>query len=136
MRISYWSSDVVSSDLDGLTEADFQLLLALMQNGYGWLKMSAPYRLAKKRGMEPVNEIAKAIVAADPDRAIWGSDWPHIPCGAHDTGILLNLLPTWAPDTADIKTILSDNPKTLMGFIRCTPPANPPAEHTRTEDHH
>src|SRR3546814_15230879 len=32
---------------DGLTEADFQRLLALMQNGYGWLKMSAPYRLAK-----------------------------------------------------------------------------------------
>src|SRR3546814_21177040 len=63
---------------DGLTEADFQRLLALMQNGYGWLKMSAPYRLAKKRGMEPVNEIAKAIVAAAPDRAIWGSAWPHI----------------------------------------------------------
>src|SRR3546814_10436089 len=78
--------------------------------------MSAPYRLAKKRGMEPVNEIAKAIVAAAPDRAIWGSDWPHIPWGELDTGILLNLLPTWAPDPADMKKILSDNPKKLMGF--------------------
>src|SRR3546814_2565529 len=93
MRISDWSSDVCSSDLfmidhmgymleeDGLTEADFQRLLALMQNGYGWLKMSAPYRLAKKRGMEPVNEIAKAIVAAAPDRAIWGpgrSEWRRV----------------------------------------------------------
>lgn len=103
---------------DGLTEADFQRLLALMQNGHGWLKMSAPYRLAKKRGMEPVNEIAKAIVAAAPDRAIWGSDWPHIPWGELDTGILLNLLPIWAPDPADMKKILSDNPRKLMGFMR------------------
>src|SRR3546814_15247075 len=122
---------------DGLTEADFQRLLALMQNGYGWLKMSAPYRLAKKRGMEPVNEIAKAIVAAAPDRAIWGSDWPHIPWGELDTGILLNLLPTWAPDPADMKKIPSDNPKKLMGLMRRTPLEKPPAESRRrqTEKH-
>ncbi|CAM8672401.1 MULTISPECIES: amidohydrolase family protein [Sphingobium] len=101
---------------DGLTEADFARLLALMTQGRCWLKLSAPYRLAKKRGMDAVNEIAKTIVAAAPERAIWGSDWPHIPEGARDTGALLNLLAIWAPDPAVRKQILSDNPRKLLGF--------------------
>jgi len=101
---------------DGLTEADFTRLLALMKQGHCWLKLSAPYRLAKKRGMDAVNGIAKAIVAAAPERAIWGSDWPHIPEGARDTGALLNLLSIWAPDPAIRKMILVDNPGRLLGF--------------------
>lgn len=101
---------------DGLTEADFDRLLALMKQGRCWIKLSAPYRLAKKRGMDAVNAIAKAIVAAAPERAIWGSDWPHIPEGGRDTGELLNLLAIWAPDPAVRKQILTDNPKKLLGF--------------------
>lgn len=101
---------------DGLTEGDFDRLLALMKEGRCWLKLSAPYRLAKKRGMDAVNEIAKAIVAAAPERAIWGSDWPHIPEGGRDTGELLNLLAIWAPAPAVRKQILTDNPKKLLGF--------------------
>lgn len=101
---------------DGLTEADFDRLLALMKEGRCWIKLSAPYRLAKKRGMDAVNEIAKAIVAAAPERAIWGSDWPHIPEGSRDTGELLNLLAIWAPDAAVRKQILTDNPQKLLGF--------------------
>jgi predicted TIM-barrel fold metal-dependent hydrolase len=66
--------------------------------------------------MDAVNEIAKAIVAAAPERAIWGSDWPHIPEGSRDTGALLNLLAIWAPDPAVRKQILSDNPRKLLGF--------------------
>lgn len=101
---------------DGLTEADFARLLALMTEGYGWLKLSGPYRLAKKRSMEAVDELAKAIVAAAPDRAIWGSDWPHIPWGQLDTGNLLNRLAIWAPNAVDRQKILSDNPRKLLGF--------------------
>lgn len=101
---------------DGLTDADFTRLLALMKQGRCWLKLSAPYRLARKRGMDAVNGIAKAIVAAAPERAIWGSDWPHIPEGGRDTGALLNLLAIWAPDPAIRKMILVDNPGRLLGF--------------------
>lgn len=101
---------------DGLTDADFEALLALMTHGRCWLKLSAPYRLAKKRGMAAVNEIAGAIVRAAPERAIWGSDWPHIPQGGMDTGELLNLLAIWAPDETDRTTILADNPRRLFCF--------------------
>lgn len=101
---------------DGLTERDFARLIDLARSGRCWIKLSAPYRLAKKRGYEAVEGIAKAIVDAAPQRTIWGSDWPHIPGLGRDTGELLNLLPVWAPDPAIRNAILVDNPRRLFGF--------------------
>lgn len=101
---------------DGLTEGDFARLLDLTRSGRCWIKLSAPYRLAKKRGYAAVEGVAKAIVAAAPDRSIWGSDWPHIPGLGRDTGELLNLLPVWAPDPAIRAQILVANPQRLFGF--------------------
>ena len=103
-------------EADGLTEADFERLLGLMRDGPCWLKLSAPYRLAKTRGYAAVEEVAKAIVLAAPGKAIWGSDWPHIPASSRDTGELLNLLVKWAPDAAVRRQILVDNPARLFGF--------------------
>lgn len=101
---------------DGLTERDFARLIDLAGSGRCWIKLSAPYRLAKKRGYEAVEGIARAIVDAAPQRAIWGSDWPHIPGLGRDTGELLNLLTVWAPDPAVRNAILVDNPRRLFGF--------------------
>ncbi len=101
---------------DGLTEADFSRLLDRLRTGATWLKLSAPYRLAKTRGYGAVEGVAKAIVATAPDKAIWGSDWPHIPGSDRDTGELLNLLPVWAPAEEDRRAILVDNPRRLFGF--------------------
>lgn len=101
---------------DGLTQSDFKRLLALMTEGQCYLKLSGPYRIAKDKGYEAVADVARAIVAQNPRRAIWGSDWPHIPHSGRDTGELLNLLVDWAPDTSDRKAILVDNPQTLFDF--------------------
>ena len=101
---------------DGLTEADFSRLLDRLKSGRTWLKLSAPYRLAKTRGYPAVEGVAKAIVSAAADKAIWGSDWPHIPGSDRDTGELLNLLPVWAPQAADRQAILVENPRRLFGF--------------------
>jgi len=101
---------------DGLTQHDFALLLDVMKNGNAWLKLSGPYRIAKHRGYEAVEPIAKQIVAARPDRVLWGSDWPHLPDGSRDTGELLNLLCRWAPDDATRRQILVDNPARLFDF--------------------
>jgi predicted TIM-barrel fold metal-dependent hydrolase len=101
---------------DGLTSSDFDRLLRAIADGRGWLKLSAPYRLAKDGNFERLRPLARAIVAAIPERVIWGSDWPHIPEGGRDTGELLNLLLDWAPDAADRKRILSRNPQRLYGF--------------------
>ena len=101
---------------DGLTSADFDRLLNVIADGRGWLKLSAPYRLAKDGNFARLRPLARAIVAAAPQRVIWGSDWPHIPDGGRDTGELLNLLLDWAPDAADRERILSRNPQRLYGF--------------------
>lgn len=101
---------------DGLTEKDFTRLLSLMNESNCYLKLSGPYRVAKHKGYEAVSHVAKAIVETNPRRAIWGSDWPHIPKSGRDTGELLNLLVDWAPNPADRKRILVDNPLDLFDF--------------------
>jgi 2-pyrone-4,6-dicarboxylate lactonase len=101
---------------DGLTDRDFARLLALMQQGRCWLKLSAPYRIAKARGYAAVAHLAQAIIRTAPHRAIWGSDWPHIPDSGRDTGELLNLLMSWAPEPGVRNRILVDNPQRLFGF--------------------
>nr|WKF55798.1 4-sulfomuconolactone hydrolase [Paraburkholderia busanensis] len=101
---------------DGLTPADFERLLSLMKDGQCWLKLSAPYRIAKQRGYEAVAPMARAIVEAAPHKVIWGSDWPHIPDSTRDTGELLNLLGAWTGDAAVRQMILADNPARLFDY--------------------
>jgi 2-pyrone-4,6-dicarboxylate lactonase len=101
---------------DGLTNADFDRLLAAIGSGRGWIKLSAPYRLAKDGNFDRLKAKARPIADAAPDRVIWGSDWPHIPEGGRDTGELLNLLAEWFPDPAVRERILVKNPAKLFGF--------------------
>ncbi|WP_429553839.1 amidohydrolase family protein [Paraburkholderia sp. MM5477-R1] len=101
---------------DGLTANDFDRLLALLKHGNCWLKLSAPYRIAKHRGYDAVAPMARAIIATAPQKLIWGSDWPHVPDSTRDTGELLNLLAVWTDDIAVRQLILSDNPARLFGY--------------------
>ena len=73
---------------------------------------------------------SRALIGANPDRVVWGTDWPHpsgftppghkptdvTPLFDIDDGRLLNQLPVWAPDAAVRKKILVDNPARLYGF--------------------
>lgn len=99
---------------DGLTESDFDQLIALLQQGRCWIKLSGPYRIAKQKPLSYVEPIGRALVETRPDRLIWGSDWPHLPDGQRDTGELLNLLADWAPSDADRRRILVDGPTALF----------------------
>jgi 2-pyrone-4,6-dicarboxylate lactonase len=101
---------------DGLTGDDFAKLLKLMEKGKAWLKLSGPYRIAKARGYKSVEHLARGIVNARPDRAIWGTDWPHLTDGSRDSGELVNLLLDWIPDEKIRGQVLVDNPAKLFGF--------------------
>ena len=71
--------------------------------GRGWcVKLSGAYRLsADFDGFKEVAPIARELIAAAPERMLWGSDWPHVAMARiPDTGRLRNLLPDWAPDAA------------------------------------
>jgi predicted TIM-barrel fold metal-dependent hydrolase len=100
---------------DGLSASDFSALLDLLECGYCYLKLSGAYRIAKHRGYEIVGPVARAIVERAPDRAVWGSDWPHISYSDRDTGELLNLLERWAPSENARRKILVENPNRLFG---------------------
>jgi predicted TIM-barrel fold metal-dependent hydrolase len=99
---------------EGLTRADFDRLVAILRGGNCYVKLSGPYRLVKDQPLSVVEPIGRALVAARPDRLIWGSDWPHLPNGQRDTGELLNLLADWAPQEADRERILVDAPTRLF----------------------
>jgi predicted TIM-barrel fold metal-dependent hydrolase len=100
---------------DGLRSEDFSALLDLLGCGHCYLKLSGAYRIAKHRGYEFIEPVAKAIVERAPERAVWGSDWPHISYSDRDTGELVSLLERWAPSESVRRKILVDNPKRLFG---------------------
>ena len=102
---------------DGLKAEDFSQLLNLLESGRCYLKLSGAYRIAKRRGYEFVEPVAKAIVERAPERAVWGSDWPHISFSDRDTGELLNLLERWSPSQQARRQILVENPNRLFGAV-------------------
>jgi len=71
-------------------------------------------------GRPPYDDVvpfARALIAAAPDRVLWGTDWPH-PNVRHmpDDGDLLDLLAQFAPDPDLRRRILVDNPQRLYDF--------------------
>ena len=63
----------------GVSAPGFQALIRLLKSGKGWAKLSAPYRTSLTEPPYPdMTPFAHALVAAAPDRLVWGSDWPHV----------------------------------------------------------
>ena len=115
----------------GVQQPGFDALLALVKSGHAYVKISAAYRSSNARpDYADVTPLAKALIAANPRRMLWGSDWPHpdsavvagrkatdlAPLMPIDDGRVLNQLDLWAPDAAQRTIILVDNPVTLYGF--------------------
>ena len=113
----------------GPEKPGFADLLELVRTGKAYVKISGAYRASKLGPDFPdVVPLARALIAANADRIIWGTDWPHpnssaggnptdlTPLYQIDDGRLLNQLPLWAPDAAIRKKILVDNPARLYGF--------------------
>ncbi len=104
---------------DGLDQEPFQALLALMADERAWVKISGAERLTAD-GPPPYDDVvpfAQALIAAAPDRILWGTDWPH-PNVRHmpDDGDLVDLMTSFAPDEATRTKILVDNPERLYDF--------------------
>lgn len=104
---------------EGVEGAAFQRLLRLVRKPNCWAKLIGPYFLSSQRPLFPdVMPLAQAVVAAAPDRVVWGTDWPHpSPHGAMpNDGDLADMLASWVPDEAQRKRVLVDNPARLYGF--------------------
>ena len=78
-----------------------------------------PYRISGEAlPHADTNAIAHALIAANPARVLWGSDWPHVMVKSTmpNDGDLCDLLSAWIPDAALREQVLVTNPAKLYGF--------------------
>jgi 2-pyrone-4,6-dicarboxylate lactonase len=112
---------------EGLNQPAFQLLLDLLKDNKVWVKVSGADKICNTKvhsyfGLPFVEVIsfARSVIAAAPERVIWGTDWPHsnnfAPGNTPNDGDLVDLLAAFAPEPHIRKRILVDNPATLYGF--------------------
>ena len=113
----------------GLHQPGFSDLVDLLGSGKAYVKISGAYRCSTQlpdyADMAP---FARALIAANADRILWGTDWPHPDTAAGrppselthllpiDDGRLLNQLALWTPDPGVRSKILADNPARLYAF--------------------
>lgn len=100
---------------DGLEQPAFRELLRLMERPNAWVKICGGERVSTEG--PPFTDavpFAQALIAAAPDRVLWGTDFPHpnvryMPNDGH----LVDLFGLYADDPATQKRILVDNPDAL-----------------------
>jgi predicted TIM-barrel fold metal-dependent hydrolase len=103
----------------GLHQPPFVALVELLQDERAWVKISGAERLttAGPPDYADVVPLAQALIAAAPERILWGTDWPHPNVRSMpDDGDLVDLLAVFAPDEATRRQILVDNPTRLYDF--------------------
>jgi 2-pyrone-4,6-dicarboxylate lactonase len=107
---------------DGVQSSAFQTLVRLVTRDNVWAKLIGPYFLSKDAPLyADVTPLARALVAAAPDRVVWGTDWPHPAVGrlglpVPNDGDLAEMIPEWIVDEGQRKRVLVDNPARLYQF--------------------
>ena len=98
----------------------FKGMLQLAAAGKCWVKLTAPYRISASGELPfaEAGEFARAVVEAAPERAVWGSDWPHVNISTPmpNDADLCDLFLDWVPDAQTRRQILVDNPAILYEF--------------------
>lgn len=108
-----WPSGPLTPDSPG-----FQTLCALLSEGHVYVKLSAAYRMCAAPYTDAADCIA-ALINANPERCLWGSDWPHLMLAdaelpkAHE---MLNALDAVIPGSATRDRIFVSNPEELFAF--------------------
>lgn len=104
----------------GLGDPGFQRFLSAFEEGQAWVKLTGPYRISAldRWPYTDIVDMAHALIAANPARLLWGSDWPHV---RHvgvmpNDGALLDQLSDWGCDAVLRQRMLVDNPAALYGF--------------------
>jgi len=103
----------------GLEQPAFKTLLGWMKQENFWVKVCGAERVSSTGSpFTDAVPFAQALIAAAPERVLWGTDWPHPNVGAHmpNDGDLVDLFARMAPDPALQRRILVDNPARLYGF--------------------
>ena len=112
----------VSKPVDG---PEFELFVKFMtENPNVWSKVSCPERLSvsgppaldgEQNPYRDVVAFARRIVETFPDRALWGTDWPHPNLKNHmpDDGLLVDFIARIATTSELQRKLLVENPMRL-----------------------
>ena len=103
----------------GIDHPGFRALLEALAGGRCWVKLSGNYRItAAGAPYDDAIPFARALVAANPERCVWGTDWPHpaLEAPMPNDADLLDALAAQVPDEAARARILVDNPARLYRF--------------------
>jgi predicted TIM-barrel fold metal-dependent hydrolase len=105
-------------------------LIELLRSGNAYVKLSGVYRASTQApDYLDAAPFAKGLIVANPDRILWGTDWPHPNTTASadpmkarpplviDDGRMLNQMAVWSSNDPQIRRkILVENPERLYGF--------------------
>lgn len=103
----------------------FGRMLDLVRHGKAYVKASAGYALsARPADQHDLRPMVERLLEANPQRLIWGSDWPHLDvgsdgaCGLFKTDLAADLarLRSWVGDNATWMQVMSSNARSLYGF--------------------
>jgi predicted TIM-barrel fold metal-dependent hydrolase len=114
----------------GISQSGFDGLLSALASGRAYVKLSAAYRVSRSPDYADVAPIARALINANPDRVVWGTDWPHpgtaagvplrregvTPFRDEDNARALQRCLEWAGTTERARKLLVDNPARLYDF--------------------
>lgn len=101
----------------GIDAPEFKAILDSLESGQVWVKLVLARVSKNQPGCEDARPFHDALVAAAPDRMIWGSDWPYVRLEpAPDASRMLATFLDWVTDAATQRAILVDNPIKLYGF--------------------
>ncbi len=101
----------------GVEAPGFQALLRLLREG-NWVKLSGSYiNSAQPAPHEDVRPFVDALLDTAPDRAVWGTNWPHphqdvVP---DDRGLVETIV-RWIDDEPLRHNVLVANPARLYAF--------------------
>lgn len=106
---------------DGAAHPAVHVISRMLKENKAWVKLSGLYHDSNCENYEDTIAIGKIYVGANPNRVLWGTDWPHPSCYSKrepmpNDADLLDALMLQAGTEENFQKILVDNPVKLFGF--------------------
>ena len=116
----------------GVEQPGFGALVNLVKSGKAYVKISGSAdSVSTREDLADVAPLARALVAANPQRILWGTNWPHPGSSAvpgrkptdlalhvqTDDGKVLNMLPVWVPGRRHTQTHSRRQPRASVRLL-------------------
>lgn len=98
----------------GVDDPGFRTLLDLLESGKVWVKLCAYRNLLGEADWEVGRVFQQKLQQANPERLVWGSDWPYLRVTpAPDPVRLLDMFMDWAGSDSVVRQVLGANSEVL-----------------------